>query len=58
MWRRTPDGRGRTFTPGGGFQGVVEVIGWDSLIGDAKQRNQAFFDKAGISGESFFGPKP
>ena len=57
-WRPTPDGRGRVYTPGGGFQGVVEVVGWDSLIDDAKQRNQAFFDKAGITGESFFGPKP
>ena len=57
LWGRTPDGRGRIITPGGGFQGVVEVIGWDSLMGDAKQRNQAFFDKAGITGESFFSPE-
>lgn len=55
MWSRTPDGRGRITRPDGGFQGVVEVIGWDSLIDDAKQRNRAFFDKAGIPGKSFFG---
>ena len=57
LWGRTPDGRGRIITPGGGFQGVVEVMGWDSLMGDARQRNLAFFDKAGITGESFFSPE-
>jgi hypothetical protein len=30
------------------------VIGWDALLGDARARNQAFFDKMGISGKSFF----
>ena len=56
-WDPTPDGRGRIYTPRDGFQGFVEVMGWDSLMGDAKQRNQAFFDKAGITGESFFSPE-
>jgi hypothetical protein len=29
-------------------------MGWDALLGDAKARNAAFFDSAGISGESYF----
>jgi len=34
--------------------GSIELIGWDELIEDARARNQAFFDHAGISGKSFF----
>jgi hypothetical protein len=29
-------------------------MGWDALLSDARARNQAFFDKAGISGRSYF----
>ena len=53
-WQRTADGRGRIYRPNSGFHGSIELLGWDQLIGDARARNQAFFDKAGISGESFF----
>lgn len=53
-WQRTADGRGRIYRPNHGFHGSVELIGWDDLISDASARNQAFFDKAGISGKSFF----
>jgi hypothetical protein len=53
-WRRTADGRGRIYQPGNGFHGTIELIGWDSLIGDARERNKAFFDRAGLSGDSFF----
>lgn len=53
-WQRTADGRGRVYRPDSGFRGSVELIGWDVLLLDAKARNQAFFDKAGISGKSFF----
>lgn len=53
-WQRTADGRGRIYRPNSGFQGSIELLGWDQLINDARARNQAFFDKAGISGESFF----
>lgn len=53
-WQRTADGRGRIYCPNNGFHGSIELLGWDQLIGDARARNQAFFDKAGISGESFF----
>jgi len=54
-WPRTADGRGRFLQPQSGFKGVIELTGWDALLSDARTRNQAFFDKAGISGKSFFG---
>ena len=54
-WQRTADGRGRILRPDDGFRGSIELITWDALIDDARARNQAFFDKAGISGKSFFG---
>lgn len=53
-WQRTADGRGRLYRPNGGFNGSIELIGWDALIDDARARNKAFFDRAGISGKSFF----
>lgn len=53
-WQRTADGRGRLYRPNGGFSGSIELIGWDALIDDARARNKAFFDRAGISGKSFF----
>jgi hypothetical protein len=53
-WQRTADNRGRLYRPNGGFLGSIELIGWDALIEDATARNRAFFDRAGISGKSFF----
>ncbi|MEO7690846.1 MAG: ATP-binding protein [Sphingomonas sp.] len=53
-WQRTADGRGRVYQPRDGFRGSIELIGWDALLDDAKARNQAFFDRAGISGNSYF----
>jgi hypothetical protein len=53
-WQHTADGRGRIYRPNSGFLGSIELIAWDDLLKDAKARNQAFFDKAGISGKSFF----
>ena len=53
-WQRTTDGRGRMYMPNNGFKGSIELIGWDQLINDAKARNQAFFDKTGLSGNSLF----
>lgn len=53
-WRRTTDGRGRIYQPPAGFQGTIELMGWDALLDDAKARNAAFFDSAGISGRSYF----
>lgn len=54
-WQRTPDGRGRIYRPDNGFRGSIELVGWEALLADARARNQAFFDYAGISGRSFFG---
>ena len=56
-WRRTADGRGRLYQPDHGFNGSIEIIGWDALLSDARARNEAFFDKIGISGKSFFSPE-
>lgn len=53
-WQKTVDGRGRVYLPNSGFHGSIELIGWDALIDDARGRNKAFFDRVGISGESFF----
>lgn len=53
-WQRTADGRGRLYRPNGGFQGSIELMGWDALIEDARARNKSFFERAGISGRSFF----
>ena len=53
-WQTTADGHSRIYRPNGGFNGYIELIGWDVLIEDAKNRNKAFFDRAGISGKSFF----
>ena len=56
-WPRTPDGRGRYYRPGSGFNGTIEIISWDALIDDAEMRNQAFFDRMGLSGRSLFLPE-
>jgi hypothetical protein len=55
-WQRTADGRGRVYLPREGFRGSIELVGWDALLEDARGRNQAFFDRAGISGKSYFSP--
>ena len=53
-WQRTANGLGRIYRPNSGFHGSIELLGWDQLIKDARERNQAFFDRAGISGDSYF----
>jgi hypothetical protein len=53
-WKRTADGRGRVYRPDDGFRGSIELVGWDDLLKDARDRNQAFFDAAGVSGKSVF----
>ena len=52
--RRTPHGRGRIYQPGDGFNGVIELIGWDTLVDDAREPNKAFFDRIGLTGKSYF----
>ena len=54
-WKRKVNDQGRIYIPDGGFFGSIEVMSWDQLLSDARERNQAFFDKAGITGQSFFG---
>ncbi len=53
-WQQTADGKGRIYRPDNGFNGYIELMGWDDLLEDARVRNQAFFDRAGISGNSYF----
>jgi len=53
-WSATADGRGRLYQPRSGFNGSIELVEWDALLDDAFDRNKAFFDRAGISGESLF----
>jgi hypothetical protein len=55
-WARTADGRGRIYHPQAGFRGSIELIEWDALIKDARDRNKAFFEHAGIPGTSIFSP--
>jgi hypothetical protein len=53
-WSKTADGRGRIYQPRDGFLGSIELVEWDSLIQDARDRNAAFFDHAGISSNNLF----
>ncbi|QNQ08182.1 ATP-binding protein [Sphingomonas alpina] len=55
-WERIAGTGGRRYIPRDGFSGSIELIGWDDLLKDATDRNKAFFDRAGISGRSFFSP--
>lgn len=55
-WNETPDGRGRIYQARDGFKGSIELIEWDALISDARQRNRVFFDRAGIAAENIFAP--
>lgn len=47
-WRTTANGRGRIQELGGKFRGIVEVIEWKDLLGDARLRNHAFLHAAGL----------
>ncbi len=47
-WRTTSDGRGRIQDLNGRFRGVIEIIEWADLIKDARLRNLAFIDAAGL----------
>jgi hypothetical protein len=53
-WERVAGTGARRYIPRNGFAGSIELIGWDDLLRDANARNRAFFDRAGISGRSFF----
>lgn len=47
-WRTTANGRGRIQELGGKFRGIVEVIEWKDLLSDARLRNHAFLNAAGL----------
>ncbi|MEI9901798.1 MAG: hypothetical protein WDN31_18735 [Hyphomicrobium sp.] len=53
-WPRTADGRGRFYQPQSGFKGSIELIGWDCLLSDAKQRNRVSSTAPGCQGRSIF----
>lgn len=47
-WRTTSNGRGRIQDLGGKFRGIIEIIEWADLLGDARLRNHAFVAAAGL----------
>lgn len=47
-WRTTSNGRGRIQELSGKFRGIIEVIEWADLLGDARLRNHAFVSAAGL----------
>lgn len=53
-WERVAGTGGRRYVPRDGFLGSIELVGWDDLLKDARARNAAFFERAGLSGRSFF----
>jgi hypothetical protein len=53
-WERVAGTGGRRYVPRDGFLGSIELIGWDDLLKDARARNAAFFERAGLTGRSFF----
>jgi len=53
-WRRTADGCGRFYQPQSYFKGHIEIIPWNNLVQDARERNKAFFDPMGIDNTNLF----
>lgn len=47
-WRTTSNGRGRIQELSGKFRGMIEIIEWADLLGDARLRNHAFVSAAGL----------
>jgi hypothetical protein len=47
-WRKTPNGRGRWTDLSGDYRGTIEVIEWKDLVLDARARNRAFIEAAGL----------
>lgn len=47
-WRTTSNGRGRIQELSGKFRGIIEIIEWADLLGDARLRNHAFISAAGL----------
>ncbi|WNV06945.1 ATP-binding protein [Tardiphaga sp. 709] len=47
-WKTTSNGRGRWIDLSGKYRGSIEVIEWRDLILDARARNKAFINAAGV----------
>lgn len=47
-WRTTADGRGRWQELSGDFRGTIEIIEWRDLVTDARMRNAAYIEAAGV----------
>lgn len=47
-WKTTADGRGRWQELAGDFRGTIEVIEWRDLLTDARMRNAAYIEAAGV----------
>ena len=48
-WKETPNGRGRyKFLDSQTIKGFIEIIPWMELVRDAKMRNKAFIEQAGM----------
>jgi len=47
-WATTANGRGKFQPLSGKFKGVIEIIEWRDLLSDARLRNLAFLDAAGL----------
>lgn len=47
-WRTTSNGRGRWTELSGKYRGSIEIIEWKDLLTDARLRNRAFFQEAGV----------
>ena len=49
-FKRTPDGRG-FFSFHTGYNAYIELLSYEKLLGDAKKRNRAFFERLGLPGQ-------
>ena len=47
-WQTTANGRGRWTPLSGKYRGSIELIEWKDLVKDARARNRAFIDAAGV----------
>lgn len=48
-WKTTSNGRGRWQELSGRYRGSIEIIEWKDLVHDARLRNRAFIEAAGVN---------
>ncbi len=48
-YRRSPDGKSHIHEFQGNFKGFIKLIEWDDVVAIARQKNEAFFRRLGIS---------